>query len=227
MHFGLLSITYSLLPSPYSQVLVCAPSNIAVDQLTEKIHRTGLKVVRVCAKSREAIDSPVSFLALHNQVRAFKGWVLVFGICYDWYPLPYLRVPNNGLMIFALVVKLTDLWMFEPTCIRTLPSLLYCVRTCTCQCIPVIPPALVVPSCVNCNNLKTTRGSWVPLMRRDTVPSRGSVRESCCRWVRLNVHAHVLQLLVLYMYMYSSSSTCVYFMCRLLFAFLYCSMDGL
>lgn len=50
-------------------VLVCAPSNIAVDQLTEKIHQTGLKVVRLCAKSREAIDSPVSFLALHNQIR--------------------------------------------------------------------------------------------------------------------------------------------------------------
>ena len=49
-------------------VLVCAPSNIAVDQLTEKIHQTGLKVVRLCAKSREAIDSPVSFLALHNQI---------------------------------------------------------------------------------------------------------------------------------------------------------------
>ena len=47
---------------------MCAPSNIAVDQLTEKIHKTGLKVVRLCAKSREAIDSPVSFLALHNQV---------------------------------------------------------------------------------------------------------------------------------------------------------------
>ncbi|KAK7944619.1 hypothetical protein WMY93_000347 [Mugilogobius chulae] len=44
-------------------------SNIAVDQLTEKIHQTGLKVVRLCAKSREAIDSPVSFLALHNQTR--------------------------------------------------------------------------------------------------------------------------------------------------------------
>ena len=28
-----------------------------------------LQVVRVCAKSREAIDSPVSHLALHNQVR--------------------------------------------------------------------------------------------------------------------------------------------------------------
>ena len=56
-----------------SQILVCAPSNIAVDQLTEKIHRTGLKVVRLCAKSREAIDSPVSFLALHNQVMAHTG----------------------------------------------------------------------------------------------------------------------------------------------------------
>lgn len=48
---------------------MCAPSNTAVDQLTEKIHRTNLKVIRVCAKSREAIDSPVSFLALHNQIR--------------------------------------------------------------------------------------------------------------------------------------------------------------
>ena len=56
-----------------SQILVCAPSNIAVDQLTEKIHRTGLKVVRLCAKSREAIDSPVSFLALHHQVMAHTG----------------------------------------------------------------------------------------------------------------------------------------------------------
>lgn len=54
-------------------VLVCAPSNIAVDQLTEKIHRTGLKVVRLCAKSREAIDSPVSFLALHNQIRSIDS----------------------------------------------------------------------------------------------------------------------------------------------------------
>eukprot|EP00127_Corallochytrium_limacisporum_P000235 Clim_evm3s8 gene=Clim_evmTU3s8 len=51
------------------QVLVCAPSNIAVDHLTERIHMAGLKVVRICAKSREAIDSSVSFLALHNQVQ--------------------------------------------------------------------------------------------------------------------------------------------------------------
>jgi regulator of nonsense transcripts 1 len=63
------SIVYHLVKQSGSSVLVCAPSNTAVDQLTEKIHQTGLKVVRLCAKSREAIDSPVSFLALHNQIR--------------------------------------------------------------------------------------------------------------------------------------------------------------
>jgi regulator of nonsense transcripts 1 len=51
------------------QVLVCAPSNVAVDQLCERIHRTGLKVVRVTAKSREDVESPVRFLSLHEQVR--------------------------------------------------------------------------------------------------------------------------------------------------------------
>uniref|UniRef100_A0A914YUY4 DNA helicase n=1 Tax=Panagrolaimus superbus TaxID=310955 RepID=A0A914YUY4_9BILA len=55
------------------QVLVCAPSNIAVDQLAEKIHKTGLKVVRFCAKGREAVDSSVAFLSLHNQLRALHG----------------------------------------------------------------------------------------------------------------------------------------------------------
>ncbi|KAH8409220.1 hypothetical protein KR009_010835 [Drosophila setifemur] len=63
------TIVYQLVKQHGGTVLVCAPSNTAVDQLTEKIHRTNLKVVRVSAKSREAIDSPVSFLALHNQIR--------------------------------------------------------------------------------------------------------------------------------------------------------------
>ncbi|XP_076041581.1 upf1 RNA helicase isoform X2 [Oratosquilla oratoria] len=63
------TIVYQLVKQTGGTVLVCAPSNTAVDQLTEKIHQTGLKVVRLCAKSREAIDSPVSFLALHNQIR--------------------------------------------------------------------------------------------------------------------------------------------------------------
>jgi hypothetical protein len=42
---------------------------VAVDQLAEKIAATGLKVVRVAAKSREALASPVQHLALHYQVR--------------------------------------------------------------------------------------------------------------------------------------------------------------
>ena len=67
------SIVFHFVKSGLSPVLVCAPSNIAVDQLTEKIHRTGLKVVRLCAKSREAVSSPVSFLALHNQIRKMDG----------------------------------------------------------------------------------------------------------------------------------------------------------
>jgi regulator of nonsense transcripts 1 len=51
------------------KALVCAPSNVAVDHLTERIHQTGLKVVRLTAKSREELDSPISFLTLHEQVR--------------------------------------------------------------------------------------------------------------------------------------------------------------
>lgn len=51
------------------KILVCAPSNIAVDQLSEKIALTGLKVVRVVAKSREALPSAVEHLSLHYQVR--------------------------------------------------------------------------------------------------------------------------------------------------------------
>ncbi|KAJ3760813.1 ATP dependent helicase [Lentinula raphanica] len=62
------SIVYHLAKMNPDQVLVCAPSNVAVDQLTEKIHATGLKVVRLTAKSREALDSSVSFLTLHQQV---------------------------------------------------------------------------------------------------------------------------------------------------------------
>jgi regulator of nonsense transcripts 1 len=63
------TIVYHLAKRSNEQVLVCSPSNIAVDQLTEKIHKTGLKVVRLCAKSRESVDSSVSFLTLHVLVR--------------------------------------------------------------------------------------------------------------------------------------------------------------
>lgn len=50
------------------QVLVAAPSNVAVDHLAEKLDQTGLKVVRVAARSREAISSNVEHLTLHYQV---------------------------------------------------------------------------------------------------------------------------------------------------------------
>ncbi|XP_065222848.1 regulator of nonsense transcripts 1-like [Planococcus citri] len=63
------TIVYQLVKSNTGRVLVCAPSNIAIDQLTEKIHKTNLKVVTVSAYSREGIDSPVAFLALHNQIK--------------------------------------------------------------------------------------------------------------------------------------------------------------
>ncbi|KAL3452268.1 P-loop containing nucleoside triphosphate hydrolase protein [Aspergillus insuetus] len=63
------TIIYHLARINGGQVLVCAPSNVAVDQLCERIHRTGLKTVRVTAKSREDVESPVGFLSLHEQVR--------------------------------------------------------------------------------------------------------------------------------------------------------------
>uniref|UniRef100_A0AC34QSM7 Upf1 domain-containing protein n=1 Tax=Panagrolaimus sp. JU765 TaxID=591449 RepID=A0AC34QSM7_9BILA len=67
------TLVYHLVKQINGQVLVCAPSNIAVDQLAEKIHKTGLKVIRFCAKGRETVDSSVAFLSLHNQLRALPG----------------------------------------------------------------------------------------------------------------------------------------------------------
>ncbi|CAL8463239.1 g2773 [Coccomyxa elongata] len=52
-----------------TQVLVAAPSNVAVDQLAERIALTGLKVVRLMAKSRETVASSVEPLTLHYQVK--------------------------------------------------------------------------------------------------------------------------------------------------------------
>lgn len=62
------TIVYHLTQMNRGKVLVCAPSNVAVDQLTEKIHKTGLKVVRLVSRMRETISSNVRFLALHEQV---------------------------------------------------------------------------------------------------------------------------------------------------------------
>eukprot|EP00854_Cymbomonas_tetramitiformis_P006173 gene6173-7402_t len=63
------AIVYHLSRQGQGQVVVAAPSNVAVDQLAEKMAACGLKVVRLCAKSREAVSSPVEHLTLHYQVR--------------------------------------------------------------------------------------------------------------------------------------------------------------
>ena len=63
------SLVYHLAQKKQGQVLVCAPSNVAVDQLTEKIHATGVMVVRVQAKTREHMEElSVNSLCLHTMI---------------------------------------------------------------------------------------------------------------------------------------------------------------
>ena len=59
------TLVYHLTRQNMGQVLVTAPSNVAVDQLTEKIAATGLRVVRLASKTREATLSSVDHLCLH------------------------------------------------------------------------------------------------------------------------------------------------------------------
>ena len=66
------TLVYHLVKQKLGKVLVCAPSNIAVDQLTERITGTGVKVVRVCARPRESISSGVDYISLHEQIRHLK-----------------------------------------------------------------------------------------------------------------------------------------------------------
>ena len=63
------AIVYNLVKTTSKPVLVCAPSNVAVDHLTKKIHKTGLNVVRVYAKIKEdGKPTTISFLSLHNLI---------------------------------------------------------------------------------------------------------------------------------------------------------------
>jgi regulator of nonsense transcripts 1 len=59
------TLVYHLTRQNMGQVLVTAPSNVAVDQLTEKIAASGLRVVRLASKTREATSSSVDHLCLH------------------------------------------------------------------------------------------------------------------------------------------------------------------
>ena len=67
------TIVYQMCVLNSAQVLVTSPSNVAVDQLTERIAATGLNVVRVMAKTRESITSPVDHLTLHKQLQQFAA----------------------------------------------------------------------------------------------------------------------------------------------------------
>lgn len=52
------------------KILVCAPSNVAVDHLTSKLHALKLNVIRLTARSREDIESSVESLTLHAKVNS-------------------------------------------------------------------------------------------------------------------------------------------------------------
>ncbi|TMW64981.1 hypothetical protein Poli38472_009148 [Pythium oligandrum] len=67
------AIVWHMAKQNMGQVLVTAPSNIAVDHLTAKISATGLKVVRLAAKSREAVASSVEHLSLHAMVKSLDS----------------------------------------------------------------------------------------------------------------------------------------------------------
>jgi regulator of nonsense transcripts 1 len=67
------TLVYHLTKQNMGQVLVTAPSNVAVDQLTEKIAATGLRVVRLASKTREASTSSVDHLCLHVMVPQAAG----------------------------------------------------------------------------------------------------------------------------------------------------------
>lgn len=60
------TIVYHLSKITKQKILVCAPSNVAVDHLADKLDALGLSVVRLTAKSREDAESSVTDLALHN-----------------------------------------------------------------------------------------------------------------------------------------------------------------
>lgn len=66
------SIVYHLVKNTKRQVLVCAPSNVVVDMLAQRIHQTGVKVLRFCSKSRESVSSDVEELTLHYKLKNLK-----------------------------------------------------------------------------------------------------------------------------------------------------------
>ncbi|KAH3663833.1 hypothetical protein OGAPHI_005236 [Ogataea philodendri] len=71
------NIVYQLAKRQKKPVLVCAPSNVAVDHLAAKLESLGLRVVRLFSKNREDVESSVQHLSLTEKVKstaAIKGF---------------------------------------------------------------------------------------------------------------------------------------------------------
>lgn len=62
------TIVYHLSRMHKHRILVCAPSNVAVDHLTEKLAQIGINVVRLTAKLREDVESSANEHSLHKKV---------------------------------------------------------------------------------------------------------------------------------------------------------------
>ena len=55
------------------KILICASSNVAVDNIVARIHSTGVNVVKIASRTREKIRSEVDSLCLHTLVRNYIG----------------------------------------------------------------------------------------------------------------------------------------------------------
>ena len=60
------TIIYHLVHTYKQKVLVCAPSNVAVDNLALRVSKLGIPVVRLVSRSRETVPTIVEDLCLHN-----------------------------------------------------------------------------------------------------------------------------------------------------------------
>ena len=100
------TIVYQLVKQHGGPILVCAPSNTAVDQLTEKIERTGLKVVRLCAKSREAIGKLIAnlFVAFLRIFRVFYIFLNFHFLCFCVFCVFY-TFSRNFRIIFPRILR--------------------------------------------------------------------------------------------------------------------------
>lgn len=54
---------------PTEKILVCAPSNEAVDRITQLLHACRLNIVRLCSKGREKIETKIEEISFHHKIR--------------------------------------------------------------------------------------------------------------------------------------------------------------